>query len=97
MLTPNSRRGGKNWTWPAAALKRQRPHREEINRTRGGEGLPLEAINSVNLLVDARDEIIAALVGYDLAQFQLFVAIGETPNTALPDPLQVGTATNGKH
>jgi len=71
--------------------------REEINRTRGGEGLPLEAINSVNLLVDARDEFIAALVGYDLAQFQLFVAIGETPNAALPDPLQVGAATNGRH
>jgi outer membrane protein TolC len=63
---------------------------EETNRTRGGEALPLEAINSVNLLVDARDEFIAALVGYDLAQFELFVAIGETPNTALPDPLQSG-------
>jgi outer membrane protein TolC len=62
--------------------------REEIERTRGGEGYPLEAINSVNLLVDARDEFIAALVGYDLAQFKLFVAIGETPNAALPDPLQ---------
>jgi outer membrane protein TolC len=62
--------------------------REETNRTRGGEGMPLEAINSVNLLVDARDEFISALVGYDLAQFQLFVAIGETPNAALPDPLR---------
>lgn len=64
--------------------------REEINRTRGGEGFPLEAVNSANLLVEARDEFITALVGYDLAQFQLFVAIGETPNTALPDPLGVG-------
>jgi outer membrane protein TolC len=62
--------------------------REETDRTRGGEGLPLEAINSVNLLVEARDEFVAALVGYDLAQFRLFVAIGETPNAALPDPLQ---------
>jgi outer membrane protein TolC len=65
--------------------------REEIDRTRGGEALPLEAINSVNLLVDARDEFIVALIGYDLAQFQLFVAIGETPSTALPDPLQART------
>ena len=70
--------------------------REEIARTRGGEALPLEAINSVNLLVEARDEFIAALVGYDMAQFELFVAIGETPNAALPDPLQVGTGTDGK-
>jgi outer membrane protein TolC len=71
--------------------------REEINRTRGGEALPLEAINSVNLLVDARDEFIAALVGYDRAQFELFVAIGETPSTALPDPLQGGAAAEGRH
>ncbi len=70
--------------------------REEIDRTRGGEGLPLEAINSVNLLVEARDEFIAALVGYDMAQFELFVAIGETPNAALPDPLQAGTGTDAK-
>lgn len=65
--------------------------REETSRTRGGEGLPLEAINSMNLLVDARDEFIAALVGYDLAQFKLFVAIGETPNAALPDPLRTNS------
>jgi outer membrane protein TolC len=64
--------------------------REEIDRTRGGEGFPLEAINSVNLLVEARDEFIAALVGYDLAQFQLFVATGQTPSVALPDPQKAG-------
>jgi outer membrane protein TolC len=64
--------------------------REDIDRTRGGEAFPLESINSVNLLVEARDEFIAALVGYDLAQFQLFVAIGQTPSVALPDPQKVG-------
>lgn len=68
--------------------------REEIARTRGGESLPLEAVNSINLLVEARDEIIAALVAYDMAQFELFVATGQTPHTALPDPLQAApTAT----
>lgn len=60
--------------------------REEIARTRGGEALPLEAINSVNLLTDARQELVRAIVAYDLAQFQLFVAIGQTPSAALPDP-----------
>lgn len=62
--------------------------REEINRTRGGEGLPLEVINSVDLLVEAREAMISALVEYNLAQFQLFVAVGQTPNVALPDPLR---------
>jgi outer membrane protein TolC len=68
--------------------------REEIARTRGGEGLPLEAINSVNLLTDARQELVRAIVAYDLAQFQLFVAIGQTPGAALPDPKRPGAMTD---
>jgi outer membrane protein TolC len=64
--------------------------REEIARTRGGEALPLEAINSVNLLTDARQELVRAIVAYDLAQFELFVAIGQTPGAALSDPKRPG-------
>ena len=84
MLTPKSRHAAGNWI---LARKRLRTAangaREEVERTRGGEGLPLEAVNSINLLVEARDEYIRALVGYDVAEFILFVAIGETPNVAL--------------
>jgi outer membrane protein TolC len=64
--------------------------REEIARTRGGEAIPLEAINSVNLLTDARQEVVRTIVAYDVAQFQLFVAIGQTPGAALPDPKRPG-------
>jgi outer membrane protein TolC len=71
--------------------------REEIARTRGGQALPLEAINSVNLLTDARQELVKAIVAYDLAQFQLFVAIGQTPNAALPDPKNPGAVTDDAH
>jgi outer membrane protein TolC len=60
--------------------------REEVNRTRGGEGLPLETINSVELLIDAREALIRVLVGYNEAQFELFVAVGQTPHVGLPDP-----------
>jgi outer membrane protein TolC len=62
--------------------------REEIARVRTGEGLPLEAINSVDLLTAARREMVQALIAYNLAEFELFVALGETPNAALPDPLR---------
>jgi outer membrane protein TolC len=62
--------------------------REEVDRTRGGEGLPIEAINSVNLLAEAGQALVAAIGSFDLAQFELFVAIGQTPHAALPDPLQ---------
>jgi outer membrane protein TolC len=60
--------------------------REELDRTHSGEGLPIEAINSVNLLSDAGRAVVEAVGGYDLAQFQLFVALGQTPHAALPDP-----------
>lgn len=61
---------------------------EELERTRGGEGLPIEALNSVSLLADAGRALVEAVGGFDLAQFELFVAIGQTPHSALPDPLQ---------
>jgi outer membrane protein TolC len=60
--------------------------REELERTRSGEGLPIEAINSVNLLGESGRALVEAIGGYDLAQFQLFVAVGQTPHAALPDP-----------
>ncbi len=60
--------------------------REELERTRGGESLPIESINSVNLLGQAGRALVEAIGSYDLAQFQLFVAIGQTPHAALPDP-----------
>lgn len=60
--------------------------RQELDRTRGGEGLPIEALNSVRLLGEAGIALVEAVGGYDLAQFELFVAIGQTPHSALPDP-----------
>jgi outer membrane protein TolC len=59
--------------------------REELIRTRGGEGLPIEAVNSFDLAVRARLEVIAAVVEYNQAQFRLFVALGNPPIVALPD------------
>jgi outer membrane protein TolC len=58
---------------------------EEVDRTRGGEGLPIEALNSVNLLAEAGRAVIEAVGGYNLAQFELFVAIGQTPTVSVPD------------
>lgn len=60
--------------------------REEIRRTRGGEGLPLETINSVDLLIEAREAIIRTLVDYNRAQIELFVAVGQTPHVTIADP-----------
>jgi outer membrane protein TolC len=53
--------------------------REEILRTRAGQGLPIESLNSVKLAADARQNAIDAVVNYNVAQFRLFVAIGRRP------------------
>jgi outer membrane protein TolC len=44
----------------------------------------LEVLNSLRLLTTARQDLVRALIGYDQAQFQLFVALGQPPTLALP-------------
>jgi len=53
--------------------------KEEINRTRAGESLPIESLNSVTLAAEARQNAIDAVVGYNIAQLRLFVALGGNP------------------
>lgn len=60
----------------------ERGAREELIRTRAGEGLPIEALDSLRLLAEARQAAIRAAIGFNIAQFRLFVAIGETPTGA---------------
>ncbi len=57
---------------------------EELIRIRGGEGLPIEVVNSLDLLARARQDLVTAIVEYDQAQFRLFEAIGNPPSVALP-------------
>ena len=54
-------------------------------RIRGGPrlGLPIEVLNSMDRLVQARLDFIAALADFNQAQFQLFVALGQNPGQAL--------------
>jgi outer membrane protein TolC len=56
--------------------------RLDIARARNVEGRPIEVLNSLRLLSSARLELIRTVVGYDQAQFRLFVALGQPP--ALP-------------
>jgi outer membrane protein TolC len=51
----------------------------EAARTRQGQGLPIEVLDSFNQLLDARQDVVLALVAYNTAQFRLFVALGNTP------------------
>jgi outer membrane protein TolC len=62
--------------------------RQDLIRIRGGEGRPIEVLNSLRLLASARQDVIMAIMGYNQSQFQLFVALGQPPFTAtLPPPV----------
>lgn len=60
-----------------AAAERAAEH--DLQRTRAGEGLPIEVLNSLDLLTRARLDIIDAAIAFNIAQFQLFVVMGESP------------------
>jgi outer membrane protein TolC len=50
-----------------------------VGALRLAEIRPIEVINSLNLVARARANLIRALVGYDQAQFRLWVALGSPP------------------
>ncbi len=52
---------------------------EDLDRSRNNLGHPIEVINNLNLLADARVNLVKALVLYDQAQFRLWVALGSPP------------------
>jgi outer membrane protein TolC len=56
----------------------------DLARTRANQGKPIEVINSLTLLADARVNLVRALVGFDQAQFRLWVALGSPPPLAEP-------------
>jgi len=66
------------------ALRRIRTMEEgfrlDLTRARNLQGRPIELLNSVNLLLSARQDLVRAMVGYDQAQVRLFVALGQPPD-----------------
>ncbi len=67
----------------AVALRRiveaEDAFREDYARLQAAKALPIEVLNSVQLLIRARETLINAFVNDNLAQFELFVALGQPP------------------
>lgn len=59
--------------------------RLETERIAQGQGRPIEALDSFRQLLDARLEALRAAVAFDVAQFQLFVAVGNNPESGACD------------
>jgi outer membrane protein TolC len=64
--------------------------REDLDRIRNTVGRPIEVVNSLQLLNQARVDRIRAVTDYNKAEFRLFVALGsppplgEAPDTPIP-------------
>ncbi len=58
--------------------------KEDLERSRQNLGRPIEVLNSLTLLAQARVNLIRALVHYDQAQFTLWVALGSPPPLEVP-------------
>lgn len=52
---------------------------EDLTRIRGQQGLPIEVLDSLRLLNQGRIDYLNAIVDYNVAQFQLYVALGQPP------------------
>lgn len=92
MAQARSRRRTVNVTWTQLSAA-ERGAREELQLTRSGEALPIEALNSVTRLSAARQQLLAAVIEYNRAELRLFVALGTSPSnmnyaveSSLPEP-----------
>ena len=77
-------------TFEMAIEAAQSAFREDLNRIIGHKGLPLELLDSLRLLADSRTAYLNAIVDYNIAQFQLYVAIGRPPADLLMRPAAGG-------
>ena len=57
---------------------------KDLERIQQAAGPPLEVLNNLGLLGKARESVINAVLGYNQAQFRLFVAMGSPPPLELP-------------
>jgi hypothetical protein len=70
-------------------------YREDLDRTismggnRPRDVLPIELLNSFDLLANARVEYVDAIVDYNRAQFAMYVALGQPPANVLARPVPV--------
>jgi outer membrane protein TolC len=60
---------------------------EDLLRIKGGQGLPLELMDSFRLLSRSRYEYLDTIIDYNRAQFQLWVSLGRPPAAALARPV----------
>ncbi len=75
----------------AIAIQRRRVQeategfQRDLTTSFGGEVLPIEVLDNAKRLRTAREALLEAVIGFDRAQFQLFVALGQPPTLVVED------------
>ena len=64
-----------------------RGFREDLERIKEAAGLPIEVLNNLQLKADRRVDYLDAIVDYNQAQFELYVALGQPPAACLARPV----------
>ena len=72
-----------------AVTSGQHAFTEDLTRIKGREGLPIEVLDSLRLLGQARSDYLNAIIDYNRAQFELYTALGQPPANALARPAPV--------
>ena len=65
----------------------QTAFKADFERTRGMQGLPIELLDSLRLTARSRLAYLDAIVDYNRAQFELYVALGQPPADILAHPV----------
>jgi outer membrane protein TolC len=71
----------------------QRAFDQDLLRIRNGQGLPIEVLDSLRLVGRARTAYLDAIVDYNRAHVELYVALGEPPADQLARPVPLGVPT----
>ncbi|MCE9563984.1 MAG: TolC family protein [Planctomycetes bacterium] len=61
----------------------------EMERIKQGQGRPIEVLDSFRQLLESRQEMLRAVIAFDIAQFRLFVAVGSNPLAGPPAPAAI--------
>jgi outer membrane protein TolC len=59
---------------------------EDLRRIREQQGLPIEVLDSVRLLGQGRNDYLNAILDYNRAELELYVALGQPPANVLARP-----------
>ena len=74
--------------WHVQAVRSgEQASKEDLIRVRGREARPIELLDSLRQVIEARRDYLNAIIGYNRAEVRLYVALGNPPVDMLARPV----------